>query len=69
MAESVCDRLPRATSSPLFGRGKRRHWETMENRPDPSPRNLGLIRVAGCLAYPIGAAIVAGLVFMILRLV
>lgn len=41
----------------------------MENRPDPSPRNLGLIRLAGCLAYPIGAAIVAGLVFMILRLV
>jgi hypothetical protein len=69
VAQGVCDRRPRATSSPLFGRGKRRHWRAMENRLDPSPRNPGLIRLVGCLAYPVGAAIVAGLVYMILKLV
>jgi hypothetical protein len=41
----------------------------MEHQSQPSPRNLGLIRLVGCLAYPVGAAIVAALVFMILRIV
>lgn len=41
----------------------------MSTPPEPSPDRLAVIRLVGCLAYPAGAAIVAGLAFMVLRIV
>jgi hypothetical protein len=41
----------------------------MSQNPDDAVFRLRLIRAVGCLAYPAGAAIVAALAFMILRIV
>lgn len=39
-------------------------------QPTQAPaRRPRLIRLVGCLSYPVGAAIVGGLVYMIFRLV
>lgn len=39
-------------------------------QPTQAPaRRPRLIRTIGCLAYPVGAAVVGGLVYMILRLI
>lgn len=57
-----------ATLSPLAGAARHGHGEAM-NQTQPPARPSSLIRTIGCLAYPAGAAIVGGLVYMILRLV
>ncbi len=41
----------------------------MEHRPERSPDRLRLIRAIGCLAYPLGAAVVGALAYMIVRIV
>jgi len=43
--------------------------ERTENRTFLPPETRTVIRVVDCFAYTVGAAVVAGLVFMILQIV